>query len=118
MALKWIGAIAAIAFSTTLAFAGDPVGHYKVDGTGPSGGNAYSGEVSVEKTGDTYKVVWTIGQQEFIGTGVGNDEFMTVAYKSGDNTGIALYGQDGTGWKGIWTYAGGTTLGTEKWTRE
>ena len=42
-----------------------------------------------------------------------------MSYKSGRNTGIALYGHDEKdGWKGIWTYAGGRTVGTEKWRRD
>ena len=102
---------------TGAAALADPAGRYDVAGTNPSG-SGYSGTVSVQKTGDTYKVTWNIGGTQYIGTGIGNDEFLAVSYVSGGNTGLALFGEDGDGWKGIWTYAGGTTVGTEAWTKK
>ena len=36
---------------------------------------------------------------------------LLVSYRSGDESGLALYGADGGNWKGIWTYAGGTRIG-------
>lgn len=101
-----------------LALAADPVGHYSVEGTNPDGHGTYSGEVAVTKTGDTYKIVWKIGGEEYVGTAVGDSKFLGMSYKSGDETGLALYGDSGSGWTGIWTYAGSRTLGTERWTRE
>ena len=111
---------AALAFATFLispAFA-DPTGSYTAKGTGPGGKPVYAGTVQVDKTGDTYHVVWTIDGTEYIGTGLGNDDFIAVSYRSGSDTGLALYGKDGTGWKGIWTYAGASTIGMEIWTRQ
>ena len=98
------------------ALAGSPVGHYAVEGTG-TGGETYSGTVAVTATGDTYHVVWEIGSETFIGTGIGNDSFMAVSYASGSNTGLALYTPHHGDWSGIWAYAGGTTISTENWTR-
>ena len=108
----------AILMLSGAAFAADPAGHYSVKGTSPGGGGAYSGDVTVKKTGETYSVVWTIDGTKYIGTGVGNEEFLTVSYKSGDATGVALYGHKTDGWSGVWTYAGGTQLGTETWAKE
>lgn len=96
----------------------DPVGQYDVSGTNPGGRGEYSGTVTVEKTGDTYRVVWVIGNQRYTGTGIGDANFIAVTYRSGDNTGLALYAQDGDGWKGVWTYAGGRSMGTEIWERQ
>ena len=108
---------AAILFSVTAALA-DPVGRYTVEGTDPGKPNStYSGTVTVEKTGDTYKVVWVIGGTQYVGTGIGNKDFLAVSYKSGNNTGLALYGPNGDGWAGVWTYAGGTQMGTDVWVR-
>ena len=45
-------------------------------------------------------------------------KFLAVSYKSGDNTGLALYGDDGDNWSGPWTYAGATTIGKEEWIRQ
>jgi hypothetical protein len=99
------------------AFA-DPVGKYDVSGTNPGGKSTYSGQVTVERTGDTYRVVWTVGGDRYVGTGIGNKEFIAVSYSSGNQTGLALYAQEGEGWVGVWTYAGGKQIGTEKWQRQ
>ena len=94
----------------------DPVGRYDVDGTNPGGGSAYRGTVAVEKTGQTYRVIWDVGGTRYVGTGIGDDKFIAVSYRSGNNTGLALYGHDANGiWIGIWTYAGGREIGSERW---
>lgn len=100
-----------------LARADDPVGRYDVEGTNPGGSSAYTGSVTVEKTGETYRVVWVVGSTRYIGTGIGNEKFISVSYRSGDQTGLALYGEDGDDWVGVWTYAGGTKVGAERWRR-
>ena len=97
----------------------DPTGQYAVAGANPGGDGKYSGEVSVEKTGDTYKVVWHIGDDTYIGTGIGSKDFIAISYKSGKDTGLALYAENADGsWAGFWTYAGGTQIGTERWVRQ
>jgi hypothetical protein len=95
-----IAAAATFIFLTTAAFAADPVGRYKVEGTNPGGGSAYQGVVEVEKTGDTYRVTWDIAGSTFVGTGIGNQQGLAVSYRSGSQTGIAIYGADGDNWKG------------------
>lgn len=99
------------------AAADDPVGSYDVSGTDPSNRGTYSGTASIEKTGETYRVVWQIGSDRYVGTGVGNDQFIAVSYRFGNESGLALYSSSGRGWKGVWTYSGGRQLGTEIWTR-
>lgn len=100
------------------AFAGDPVGRYSVSGANPGGGGEYAGTATVEKTGETYRVIWKVGSQTYLGTGVGDSKFLAVTYKSGSDTGLALYGVDGDNWQGIWTYMKGTKLGAEVWKRQ
>jgi|SRR5579871_2164720 len=107
----------AVILTGTAALA-DPVGKYTVAGTNPGGGSSYSGTVTVTKTGDTYKVTWNIAGTQYNGTGIGNDEFIAVSYTSGGNTGLALLSEQDDEWKGIWTYAGGTKIGTEVWTKK
>ena len=114
-ALLAVGAAALL--WTTVAFAADPIGSYDVEGANPGGGGKYRGTVTVEKTGDTYRVVWIVGNTRYIGTGIGNDKFISVSYRAGDQTGLALYGEDGDDWVGVWTYAGGTKVGAERWRR-
>jgi hypothetical protein len=114
---RFMTAAAILAVSSSLAFAGDPVGSYDVEGTNPGNGSAYTGTVSVEKTGETYRVVWVVGGTRYVGTGIGNKDFISVSYRSGNDTGLALYGESGNGWLGVWTYSGGTRVGAERWRR-
>jgi len=112
---KLLIVVTTILLSVAAALA-DPVGKYDVEGTNPGNGNGYTGTVSVERTNDTYRVVWTIGGTRYIGTGIGDKNFLAVSYRSGNDTGLALYAATDNGWKGIWTYANGTKIGTERWT--
>ena len=110
--------VAALILSCGVALA-DPVGHYAVAGANPGGNGKYSGEVTVSKTGDTYSVVWDIGGDKYVGTGIGAKDFIAVSYKSGATSGLALYAQQPDGsWSGYWTYAGGKKIGTENWTAQ
>jgi len=109
---------AALLLSVATAFADDPVGSYSVAGTNPGDGDKYSGTVTVEKTGGTYRVTWIVGGTRYIGTGIGDKDFLAVSYKSGSDTGLALYGADGDNWAGVWTYAGGRQIGAEVWKRD
>lgn len=96
--------------------AADPVGSYDVEGRGPDGGT-YHGTATIDRQGDAYRVVWVIARERFVGTAVGNDDFFAVAYRSGNSTGVAVYGREGDGWLGVWTYTGGTRIGSERLTR-
>lgn len=103
---------------TTGAFAADPEGDYNVEGVNPGGGSAYKGTVSVAKTGETFRVVWVIEGQRYIGTGIGDKNFIAVSYRSGNETGLALYGEEGGNWVGVWAYQGGKQIGAERWLRQ
>jgi hypothetical protein len=116
--MRFLAVIAALLISTVAAFAADPVGSYTVEGTNPGNGSHYKGTVTVERTGKTYRVVWNVGGTRYIGTGIGDQDFLAVSYKAGNDTGLALYGAKGDDWGGVWTYAGGRDVGGEVWTRE
>jgi hypothetical protein len=90
-------------------------GRFAVEGRTPDGGT-YRGTVEVTPTGDTLRVTWVIDGQRYVGTGIGDERFMTVSYRSGSDTGLVLLVQEDGGWSGVWTYAGGTRLGEERWT--
>jgi hypothetical protein len=117
--MRHLFAVIAAAFllSAATAFA-DPVGSYSVVGNNPGGGSEYRGTVTVEKTGQTYRVVWVVAGTRYIGTGIGNKDFIAVSYKAGNDTGLALYGAEGEDWQGVWTFSGGRQIGTEVWKRE
>ncbi len=91
---------------------------YTVHGSQAGTSRPYSGSVSVRQTSaSTYQVVWFIAGQTFTGTGIGNTDGLAVAYKSGSQTGIAIYHQLPSGEvEGVWTYAGGTEVYDERWT--
>ncbi len=93
----------------------DPTGSYTVEGKSP-GGAAYRGSAVITKTGETYKVTWTIGNEKTVGTAVGDDRFFAVGYRQGAEGGIAVYARDGKDWKGIWSQIGGTEVGIERLT--
>jgi hypothetical protein len=109
-------AVAAVSLTAVLAWA-DPAGRYDVVGSNPGSGTRYAGTVTVERTGDTFRVTWDVGSQTFVGTGIGNDKGFAVAYRSGNQTGLAIYGSKGSGWEGVWAYTGGRQVGGEVWTR-
>lgn len=111
-------AAAAMLLAATSAVIADPAGDYTIEGTNPGGKGAYTGTVTVRKTGETYSVVWVVGGTRYVGTGIGNKDFIAVSYRSGNDTGLALYGEDGDNWTGIWTYAGGKQVGAERWLRQ
>jgi hypothetical protein len=95
----------------------DPAGTYTVSGTNPDGTTKYQGTVTVTDTGDTFKVVWTIGDSTTTGTAIGNDDVLSIGYATGDNTGVALFTSKNGVWDGVWSYLGQTKLGLEEWTK-
>lgn len=111
-------AAAAVLFLASAALAGDPVGKYAVSGKNPDGKSTYAGTAVVEKTGETYKVTWNIGGAIYAGTGIGDRNFLAVSYKSSGDTGLALFGEDGDNWAGVWTWHNGKKVGAEMWTRQ
>jgi hypothetical protein len=92
------------------------IGRYNVEGQNPDGSN-YAGTAAVEKQGEAYRVTWNISGARFIGTAIGGDDALAITYRSGNNTGVALLIKDERNYVLVWTYAGGTTLGGEKWSR-
>jgi hypothetical protein len=116
-AMRIITAAAAAAVLLITPVLADPVGVYDVAGTNPGGGSSYQGQVAIERTGETYRVTWDIAGTRYSGTALGDDKFLAVSYRSGNDTGLALYGAAGQDWQGVWTYAGGRQVGGERWTR-
>ena len=58
-----------------------------------------------------------VGRYRIVGTGIGGDQGFALAYRSANQTGIAIDSAKGPGGEGVWTYTGGRTIGGEVWTR-
>ena len=64
-------------------------------------------------------MIWVVAGTRYVGTGIGNKDFIAVSYKAGSNdTGLALYGAEGDDWQGVWTYSNACQIGTQVCTRE
>ncbi|MDJ1160171.1 hypothetical protein QNA08_18315 [Chelatococcus sp. SYSU_G07232] len=96
----------------------DPSGSYTVEGTNPGGRVTYSGSVVVSRRGEAFRVAWRIQGRNLSGTAVGNDDVLAVGYiANGSAPGVAVFlRQDDGTWRGLWTFFGRTTVGTETWT--
>lgn len=69
-------------------------GKHSVEGTHPNG-NAYTGEVEIERTGDVFKLTWKVGDLTYHGVGIeaGTDR-LAVAYGR-DEFGVMDYDLSG-----------------------
>jgi hypothetical protein len=85
-------------------------GTYAVEGENPGGEGAYQGEATIVATGATYRVEWYIGEQLFVGTGIGYGDILAVGYDGG--TALYQVREDGALY-GVWSYTDGDTLGAE-----
>lgn len=102
--------------SASVAQAPNLVGEYAASGRNPGGEGEYRGDVAIARTGDLYQVVWSIGGQRHIGTGILRDDVLSVVYQPvGAAPGVAVYeiGVDGV-LEGTWTSLGGTSVGMER----
>jgi hypothetical protein len=88
-AMRTVIALVAVLFLAIAPASADPVGQYEVKGVNPNGGAAYEGTVSVERTGDAYRVIWQIRTLFFIGTGVFDGNALGIWFQSGNFTGVA-----------------------------
>lgn len=92
---------------------------YDIVGTNPGGNGGYKGIVTIEATGQLLQVTWILSNgSKVTGTGIINDNTMSVAYPSGNTYGVCLYVRDPATEvvNGTWSIAGSSQLGTERWT--
>jgi len=114
--LKGIGLSAAlIAGLLTAAPAGAMEGTYEVEGQ--SDGGSYSGRVRVAQTGDTYTILWLIGAERHLGTGILSGGQLSVVFVGGGIPGVAVYRRTtGETVVGVYSQLGGTRTAIETWT--
>lgn len=92
-------------------------GQHSFEGTHPNG-NAYTGTVRIEKTGDTYKFDWTVGDRQYVGVGIESGDKLVVAFGLG-NFGCMDYdlGRDAE-MEGRWAARTDTRISTERLQRK
>jgi hypothetical protein len=103
---------------TTAAYAID--GRYRIEGHSPGSSDTYKGEAQIKRTGETYTVVWRIGESGHVGTGIVTDNVLSVFFQPLDRRaapGVASFHIiDDKVVDGTWTVLGGNAVGVERWT--
>ncbi len=98
------------------AIAADIEGTYSAVGSNPGGKGQYKGNVIISKSGETYKVVWSVGTA-YIGTGIVVGDVLSVAYTDEGKKwfGIVAYKikSGGKVLEGLWSGHNGRKLGKE-----
>lgn len=99
------------------AWAEAPAGDWVCTGSSPGDTRLYKGYVNVEKSGETYTVMWRFGTTTYLGTGIDLGDHFAVAFiKTGQQGGgLAIFRKHGSNWEGLWTPLGGKMLGKETW---
>lgn len=94
-------------------------GVYRVEGHSPGSRDVYKGQAQIKKTGDTYTVVWKIGESGHVGTGILTANVLSVFFQPLDRRGapgIASFRVAGDRVvDGTWTVLGGNAVGVERW---
>jgi hypothetical protein len=94
-------------------------GLYRVEGHSPGSTETYKGQAQIKKTGDTYTVVWRIGESGHVGTGILRGNVLSVFFQPLDRRaapGIASFLiTDDKVTEGTWTVLGGNAVGVERW---
>jgi hypothetical protein len=128
------GLIRSIAVALAIGLAwpvlADPVGTFAVVGKNEKG-VAYRGTVVIARTGETYRLNWSLGRDHYTGIGIGatigKEGFLptpaspavtvlTVAYGTSAGFGVAQFiqQQDGS-WLGAWAPSSSRVVSEERW---
>ncbi len=99
----------------------DVAGAYACRGSNPGGGT-YSGKVLITKTGQTYKIQWTIGSaQAHVGIGIREGNVLSVCFVAAEGVGVVAYkiqkDENGPRLTGRWAGLGGQKTQSETLTR-
>lgn len=96
-------------------------GRYLIEGQNPGQALTYHGEALIRRTGDTYSVVWQIGSDRQVGTGILTGLVLSVVFQAvgASGGGVASFEiANDRVTSGRWTLIGGRTTGVERWTPE
>ncbi len=89
----------------------DPlVGTYRVTGTNPDG-SSYRGTLTIEAQGETYSLIWEVGNTLTTGVGLRQGDVLS----GGWDCGVVTYQIQGDGsLEGVWALCGERHIGTER----
>ena len=94
-------------------------GVYRVEGHSPGSSDLYKGQAQIKKTGDTYTVVWKIGESGHVGTGILTANVLSVFFqplaRRGSRGSASFRVADDRVVDGTWTVLGGNAVGVERW---
>jgi hypothetical protein len=117
--ILWPVSVATMLAFSVAAQAESIEGFYRVEGHGPGPDQAYKGAAQVKKTGETYTIVWQIGESGHIGTGLLTADVLSIFFQPLDRRGapgIASFRIiEGKIAGGTWTVLGGKLVGEERW---
>jgi hypothetical protein len=116
----WLAGAVAFFFATTAADAF--TGRYAVKGATPDK-TPYEGMAQIEQTGDTYTVLWKVGDIAYLGTAILNEGVLSVVFQPMNapasvrtRPGLASFVvRDGHVIGGAWTGLGAQVVAQEKW---
>ncbi|PIQ27676.1 hypothetical protein COW36_07210 [bacterium (Candidatus Blackallbacteria) CG17_big_fil_post_rev_8_21_14_2_50_48_46] len=112
-ALFWLGLTAAPVWAEA------PLGDFRCVGSNPGQQKPYKGYVHIEKSGETYTVLWRFGATTYIGTGIEQGDAFAVIFSKTESTnyGLILFRKDKKKghWIGRWTQPGSKAVGSEVW---
>jgi hypothetical protein len=116
---KFAGALLCSAFLLAAGSAAraEGPGRYKVEGNNGKPGTDYTGTATITRTGETWRISWTVGDDKYDGFAVGDGRVLSATFASSGSTGAALLvSDDKGGYISVWAFKGDTTTGVEKFT--
>lgn len=90
-------------------------GIYQVTGVNQGGSSRYKGTLQIDKVGDTYQLLWKVGNI-FRGVGFRSGDWLIVSWGGNQPLGIADYKLDGSQAKGRWSAIDQPNFGVENLT--
>jgi hypothetical protein len=85
-----------------------------VSSANPGGGGAYAGNVQISRSGELYRLSWTIpGSPPYSGVGIEMNGVLAVGWGTGGSPGVVAYRVTGGQLDGKWASLGSSQIGSE-----
>ncbi len=82
--------------------------------SGSAGERAYRGELTIEKNGQAYKVIWKLDSGEtYAGVGIATGDILSVGWNIGETAGVAVYDFSKSPVVGKWSTIGDESVHSE-----